>query len=130
MVRFNLTWTRALRLALRRSYWLSYTGWSAVAQVYTAGITGKLTSVKIMVSSLNAGPILVEILGPTTQTNVTWSLLGYTTIRPPKSLSCSPACQLTSASFSRPIPQVAGKQYAIAVYPAYIGEIWAGSTGS
>jgi len=103
-----------------------------MAQVYTAGITGELTSVEISVSTQNGGPVVVEILDPTSQTDATWSLLGYTMITPPEQSSswCSPTCQLVSASFSPPIPQIAGKQYAIAVYPAYITQQWYGSTGS
>jgi len=51
-------------------------------------------------------------------------------ITPPEALSCSPTCELVSASFSPPIPQVAGAQYAIAVYPGYVVHTWYGSTGS
>src|SRR5690242_2567506 len=60
------------------AYWLFQTGRGAVAQVYTAGLTGNLTSVKISVSTQNGGPVVVQILDPDSTTNSTWSLLGYT----------------------------------------------------
>ena len=92
-------------------------------------ITGNSTSVKISVTSQNGGPVVVEILDPTTLMNGTWSLLAYAMISPRDRLSCSPTCELVSASFSPPVPQVAGKQYGIAVYPAYVVHTWFGSIG-
>lgn len=103
-------------------WWLSFAGVGPVAQVYTAGINGNLKKVNIAVSAQNGGPIVVEILDPTKTTNGTWSLLGFTTIRPPYATD-----KLISAVFSQTIPQVAGAQYAIAVYPGYVAQVWFGS---
>jgi hypothetical protein len=111
-------------------YWYSFGGGvmsGGITQVYTAGRTGNLTSVKISVATQNGGPVVVQILDPTTLNNGTWSLLGYTMITPPEGLVC---CGLASVSFSPPIPQVAGKQYAIAVYPTYVSQAWYGSTST
>jgi hypothetical protein len=110
-------------------YWLSYTGADAVAQVYTAGITGNLTSVKLSVVSSNGAPVVVEILDATTQPSGPWPLLGYSMITPPSELACTtvPTCELVSVPLSPPVPQVAGNQYAIAVFPTYTGEIWFGA---
>jgi hypothetical protein len=113
-------------------YWLSYTGMDAVAQVYTAGITGNLTSVKLSVVSSNATPIVVLVLDATTPDSTPWPILGYTTYTPPLEIPCTtvPTCELVPVPFSKPIPQVAGKPYAIAVFPLYSGQIWFGATGS
>jgi len=56
-------------------YWYSFGSGAmsgGIAQVYTAGITGNLTSVKISVATQNGGPVVVEILDPTTVNNGTW----------------------------------------------------------
>ena len=108
-------------------WWQSFDGGGlgAVAQVYTAGISGYLVEVKISVSAQNGGPVLVEILDPTTNTNGTWAFLGSTTINPPYATD-----ELISAWFFPPIPQVAGSQYAIAVYPGYVAQTWFGSNTS
>lgn len=113
-------------------YWIFYTGPGAVAQVYTAGITGSLTSVKISVEAESGGSVVVEILDPNGAGNGTWPLLGYTMITPPSSVcnAAAPTCDLASASFSPPVPQVAGKQYAIAVYPTYVAQVWYGASTS
>ena len=58
------------------TYWLSVGLIQPQAQVYTAGITGNLTSVRISVAMQNGGPVVVEILDPNTDTNGTWSLFG------------------------------------------------------
>ena len=112
---------------LYEGQWYSFGGGAmsgGIAQVYTAGVTGNLTSVKLSVATQNGGPVVVEILDPATPDNGTWFLLGYTMITPPDTLTC---CALTTASFSSPIAQVAGKQYAIAVYPTYVSQAWFGS---
>lgn len=103
-------------------WWLSWAGLGPVAQVYTAGVNGYLTKVKIAVSAQNGGPMVVEILDPTKNTNATWSFLGSKMIKPPYATD-----KLFSVGFSPPIPQVAGAQYAIAVYPAYVAQVWFGS---
>jgi hypothetical protein len=113
-------------------YWLFYTGPGAVAQVYTAGITGNLTSVNLSVGADNGGPVVVQILDATTQINNPWPILGYTMITPPSQIcnGAAPACGLASASFSPPVPQAAGKQYAIAVFPTNWGQIWFGASST
>jgi len=109
------------------AYWLSSSTVQPMAQVYTAGITGNLEFVKISVSAQSGGPVVVEILNPNGQGNGTWPLLGFTEIKPPSQLKCAPTCQLIKARFNPPVSQVAGTQYAIAVYPAYVAQEWYGS---
>lgn len=101
-----------------------------VAQVYTAGIAGDLTSVRLSVFAPDGGPIVVQILDPNSLHNAVWSLLGYAMITPPELFACASICGLASVSFSPPIPQVAGKQYAIGVYPTYVNQTWAGSSST
>jgi hypothetical protein len=107
------------------TYWLMNHG--AAAQVYTAGITGDLASVKISLFSMAPSPAVVQILDPANS----WALLGYTMITVPgEGVTCSTICDLIPASFSPPVPQTAGKQYAIAIFPTYPGQMWFGSNAA
>lgn len=116
--------------------WLSFAyTFGGIAQAYTAGITGDLTSVRVSVFGQYGGPVVVQILDTNNGSinGNSWSLLGYTMVTPPDNQSssfCSPTCGLTSVAFSPPIPQTAGTLYTIAVYPTYFGQIWVGSTST